>query len=81
MFVDLRQYTQLDRFNFLQNEQIVVMSPIDWTDDELKEIVWDNMIPHTSVESGPNEDVRFQRTCHLSPRLAIMEASAEGDMD
>ena len=31
----------------------------DWTDDELKETVWDNMIPHTGVESGPNEDIRF----------------------
>ena len=59
MSVDLRHFTQLDGFNFLQNEGIVVMIPSDWTDDELKETVWDNMIPHTGAESGPNEDVRF----------------------
>jgi hypothetical protein len=53
------QFTQLDGFNFLQNEGIVVMIPSKWTYDELKGTVWDNMIPHTGVESGPNEDVRF----------------------
>ena len=44
---------------FYKTNGIVVKIPSDWTDDELKEIVWDSMIPHTSVESGLNEDVRF----------------------
>ena len=56
-------------------------NPNDWTDDELWETVWDHMIPYTGVESGPNEDGRFLRTCHLSTRLSIMVPSAERDMD
>ena len=63
MSVDFRQFIQLDGFNFIfifyKTNGIVVMIPSDWTDDELKETVWDNMIPHTGAESGPNEDVRF----------------------
>ena len=59
MFVDLQQDAQLDGYNFLQNKQTVVMNPIDWTDDELKETVWNNMIPHTGVEIGPTKEVRF----------------------
>ena len=34
-YVDLRQFTKLDGFNFLQNEGVVVTNPNDWTDDEL----------------------------------------------
>jgi hypothetical protein len=44
---------------FYKTNGIVVMILSDWTDDELKETAWDNMISHTGVESGPNEDVRF----------------------
>jgi hypothetical protein len=50
MSVDLRPFIQLDGFNFFyKTNGIVVMIPSDWTDDELKETVWDNMIPHTGV--------------------------------
>ena len=60
MSVDLRPFIQLDGFNFFyKTNGIVVMIPSYWTNDELKETVWDNMIPHTGVESGLNEDVRF----------------------
>jgi hypothetical protein len=80
LFIDLRQFIKLDGFNFLQNKGVIITNPNDWTDDELWETVWEYMIPHTGPESGPNEDGCFLRTCHLSPRLAMMVPSAERNM-
>jgi hypothetical protein len=65
----------------LQNEGVIITNPNDWTDDELWKAVWDYMISHAGSKSGPNEDGRSLRTCHLSPRLAMMVPSAERNMD